>query len=101
MAADNSNNRQGSGARKELTVSDQRMDTVMRHLDRGLSKAHATTLETVIAARLMAVSGAAQMAQDNPQADRLKLIEGIVGDLHRALMQRLMPELALAQKGEA
>lgn len=93
---------QAAGQQQDpLTVSDERMAVVMRHVNRGLSKAHATTLETIIAARLVAVAGASQLANDNPHANRMELIDGIVADLRHALTQRLMPELMVAQKGEA
>lgn len=87
--------------KKMLTVSDERMQTVMRHVDRGLSKAHVTTLEQLIASRLTAVSALAQMANDNPQADRLKLIDDVCDDLREALMKRIMPEMSITPKGEA
>lgn len=87
--------------KKMLTVSDERMQTVMRHVERGLSKAHVTTLESLIASRLIAVSALAQMANDNPQADRLKLIDVVCDDLREALMKRIMPEMAITSEGEA
>lgn len=87
--------------RKMLTVSDERMRVVMRHVNRGLSKAHVTTLESLIASRLTAVSALAQMANDNPQADRLKLIDDVCDDLREALMKRIMPEMSIQPKGEA
>ena len=87
--------------KKMLTVSDERMQTVMRHVDRGLSKAHVTTLEQLIASRLTAVSALAQMANDNPQADRLQLIDDVCADLRKALMKRIMPEMTITPKGEA
>lgn len=87
--------------RKMLTVSDERMRVVMRHVERGLSKAHVTTLESLIASRLTAVSALAQMANDNPQADRLKLIDDVCDDLREALMKRIMPEMSIQPKGEA
>jgi len=87
--------------KKMLTVSDERMQTVMRHVDRGLSKAHATTVEVLIASRLTAVSALAQMANDNPQADRLKLIDDVLSDLRQVLMKRILPEMAITPKGEA
>ena len=94
-------NTETQNAQKPITVSDERMAMVMRHVERGLAKAHVTTLESIIAARLVAVSGAAQIASDNPQTSRMELIDGIVADLRHALTQRLMPELMVAQKGEA
>lgn len=87
--------------KKMLTVSDERMQTVMRHVDRGLSKAHVTTLESLIASRLTAVSALAQMANDNPQADRLKLIDDVCDDLREALMKRIMPEMTITPEGDA
>lgn len=87
--------------RKKLTVSDERMRVVMRHVDRGLSKAHVNTLESLIASRLIAVSALAQMANDNPQADRLKLIDDVCDDLREALMKRIMPEMTITPNGEA
>lgn len=87
--------------KKMLTVSDERMRVVMRHVNRGLSKAHVTTLEQLIASRLTAVSALAQMANDNPQADRLKLIDDVCDDLREALMKRIMPEMSIQPKGEA
>ena len=87
--------------KRMLTVSDERMQTVMRHVDRGLSKAHVTTLEQLIASRLTAVSALAQMANDNPQADRLKLIDDVCDDLREALMKRILPEMSIQPKGEA
>lgn len=87
--------------KKMLTVSDERMRVVMRHVDRGLSKAHVTTLEQLIASRLTAVSALAQMANDNPQADHLKLIDDVCDDLREALMKRIMPEMTITPKGEA
>ncbi len=101
MAKKPNTDSQTAGQQKPLTVSDERMDVVMRHVNRGLSKAHVNTLETIIAARLVAVSGAAQVATDNPQANRMELIDGIVADLRQALTRRLMPELMVAQNGEA
>lgn len=90
-------------ARKQepLTVSDERMAMVLRHVERGLSKAHTTTLETIIAARIITVSSAEQMASDNPHASLMEIIDGIVADLRYALTQRLMPELMASQEGEA
>lgn len=87
--------------KKMLTVSDERMRVVMRHVDRGLSKAHVTTLESLIASRLTAVSALAQMANDNPQADRLKLIDDVCDDLREALMKRILPEMTITPKGDA
>lgn len=87
--------------KKMLTVSDERMRVVMRHVDRGLSKAHVTTLESLIASRLIAVSALAQMANDNPQADRLQLIDDVCDDLREALMKSILPEMAITPKGEA
>lgn len=87
--------------RKMLTVSDGRMQVVMRHVNRGLSKAHVTTLEQLIASRLIAVPALAQMANDNPQADRLKLIDNVCDDLREALMKRILPEMTITPKGEA
>lgn len=87
--------------RKMLTVSDERMRVVMRHVERGLSKAHVTTVEMLIAARQMAVSALAQLCTDNPQADRLKLIDDVCDDLREALMKRIMPEMSITPKGEA
>ena len=87
--------------KKMLTVSDERMQTVMRHVDRGLSKAHVTTLESLIASRLIAVSALAQLCTDNPQADRLQLIDNVCADLRQALMKRIMPEMSIQPKGEA
>lgn len=86
---------------KMLTVSDERMQTVMRHVDRGLSKAHATTVEVLIAARQMTVSALAQLCTDNPQADRLQLIDDVLSDLRQVLMKRIMPEMSIQPKGEA
>ena len=86
---------------KMLTVSDERMQTVMRHVDRGLSKAHVTTVEMLIAARQMTVSALAQLCTDNPQADRLQLIDDVCADLRQALMKRILPEMAITPKGEA
>ena len=54
-----------SEEKKMLTVSDERMKVVMRHVNRGLSKAHVTTLEQLIASRLIAVSALTQMVNDN------------------------------------
>lgn len=87
--------------KKMLTVSDERMQTVMRHVDRGLSKAHTTTVEVLIAARQMTVSALAQLCTDNPQADRLQLIDDVLSDLRQVLMKRIMPEMAITPKGEA
>ena len=87
--------------RKMLTVSDQRMQTVMRHVDRGLSKAHVTTVEMLIAARQMTVSALAQLCTDNPQADRLQLIDDVCADLRQVLMKRILPEMSIQPKGEA
>ena len=87
--------------RKMLTVSDERMRVVMRHVNRGLSKAHVTTLESLIASRLTAVSALAQMVNDNPQANRLQLIDDVCDDLRQALMKRILPEMAITPKGEA
>lgn len=86
---------------KMLTVSDERMRVVMRHVDRGLSKAHVTTLESLIASRLIAVSALAQMVNDNPQANRLQLIDDVCDDLREALMKSIMPEVSIQPKGEA
>lgn len=87
--------------RKMLTVSDERMQTVMRHVNRGLSKAHVTTLEQLIASRLIAVSALAQMVNDNPQADRFQLIDDVCADLRQTLMKRILPEMSIQPKGEA
>lgn len=87
--------------KKMLTVSDERMQTVMRHVDRGLSKAHVTTVEMLIAARQMTVSALAQLCTDNPQADRLQLIDDVCDDLREALMKSILPEMAITPKGEA
>lgn len=87
--------------KKILTVSDERMQTVMRHVDRGLSKAHATTVEVLIAARQMTASALAQLCTDNPQADRLQLIDDVCADLREALMKSIMPEMSIQPKGEA
>ena len=87
--------------KKIHTVSDERMQTVMRHVDRGLSKAHVTTVEMLIAARQMTVSALAQLCTDNPQADRLQLINDVCDDLREALMKGIMPEMSIQPKGEA
>jgi len=86
---------------KMLTVSDERMQTVMRHVNRGLSKAHVTTVEMLIAARQMTVSALAQICTDNPQADRLQLIDDVLSDLRQVMMKRIMPEMSITPKGEA
>jgi hypothetical protein len=86
---------------KMLTVSDERMQTVMRHVDRGLSKAHVTTVEMLIAARQMTVSALAQLCTDNPQASEMHLIDDVCDDLREALMKRIMPEMSIQPKGEA
>jgi len=87
--------------KKMLTVSDERMQTVMRHVDRGLSKAHVTTVEMLIAARQMIASALTQLCTDNPQADRLQLIDDVCDDLRQALMKRILPEMSITPKGEA
>lgn len=87
--------------KKMLTVSDERMQTVMHHVDRGLSKAHATTVEVLIAARQMTVSALTQLCTDNPQADRLQLIDDVCADLRQVLMKRILPEMSIQPKGEA
>lgn len=87
--------------KKMLTVSDERMQTVMRHVDRGLSKAHVTTVEMLIAARQMTVSALAQLCTDNPQASEMHLIDDVLSDLRQALMKRILPEMAITPKGDA
>ena len=87
--------------KKMLTVSDERMQTVMRHVDSGLSKAHATTVEVLIAARQMTASALAQLCTDNPQASEMHLIDDVCDDLREALMKRIMPEMSIQPKGEA
>ena len=87
--------------KKMLTVSDERMRVVMRHVDRGLSKAHVTTVEMLIAARQMTVSALAQLCTDNPQASEMHLIDDVCDDLREALMKRIMPEMSIQPKGEA
>lgn len=87
--------------KKMLTVSDERMRVVMRHVDRGLSKAHVTTVEMLIAARQMTVSALAQLCTDNPQASEMHLIDDVCNDLRQALMKRIMPEMTITPKGEA
>ena len=87
--------------RKIFTVSDERMQTVMRHVDRGLSKAHVTTVEMLIAARQMTVSALAQLCTDNPQASEMHLIDDVCADLRQALMKRILPEMTITPKGEA
>ncbi len=86
---------------KMLTVSDERMQTVMRHVDRGLSKAHVNTVEMLIAARQMTVSALAQLCTDNPQASEMHLIDNVCDDLRKALMKRILPEMSIQPKGEA
>ena len=86
---------------KMLTVSDERMRVVMRHVDRGLSKAHVTTVEMLIAARQMTVSALAQLCTDNPQASEMHLIDDVCDNLREALMKRIMPEMSITPKGEA
>lgn len=90
-----------SEEKKMLTVSDERMRVVMRHVDRGLSKAHVTTVEMLIAARQMTVSALAQLCTDNPQASEMHLIDDVCADLRQALMKRILPEMAITPKGEA
>lgn len=90
-----------SEAKKMLTVSDERMQTVMRHVDCGLSKAHVTTVETIIAARQMIISAMAQLVHDNPHASSLTLIDDVCNDLRQALMKRIFPEMTIGPKGEA
>lgn len=87
--------------KKMLTVSDERMQTVMRHVDRGLSKAHVTTVEMLIAARQMTVSALAQLCTDNPQASEMHLIDDVLSDLRQALMKRILPEMTITPKGDA
>ena len=84
-----------------LTVSDERMQTVMRHVNRGLPKAHVTTVEMLIAARQMTVSALAQLCTDNPQADRLQLIDDVCADLRQVLMKRILPEMVITPVCEA
>lgn len=86
---------------KMLTVSDERMQTVMRHVNRGLSKAHVTTVEMLIAARQMTVSALAQLCTDNPQASEMHLIDDVCADLRQALMKRILPEMTITPVGEA
>lgn len=87
--------------KKMLTVSDERMQTVMRHVDRGLSKAHVTTVEMLIAARQMTVKALAQICTDNPQASEMHLIDDVCADLRQVLMKRILPEMSIQPKGEA
>lgn len=87
--------------KRMLTVSDERMQTVMRHVDRGLSKAHVTTVEMLIAARQMTVLALAQLCTDNPQASEMYLIDDVLSDLRQALMKRILPEMAITPKDEA
>ncbi|MBR6899743.1 MAG: hypothetical protein IKN29_05575 [Bacteroidales bacterium] len=87
--------------KKMLTVSDERMQTVMRHVNRGLSKAHVTTVEMLIAARQMTVSALAQLCTDNPQASEMHLIDDVCADLRQSLMKRILPEMSITTKGEA
>lgn len=100
-AAQNGTAEEKKQQQKMLTVSDERMQTVMRHVDRGLSKAHATTVEVLIAALQMNVSALAQLCTDNPQADWLHLIDIVCNDLRQALMERILPEMTIGPKGEA
>lgn len=90
-----------SEEKKILTVSDERMQAVMRHVDRGLSKAHVTTIEMLIVARQITVSALAQLCTDNPQASEMHLIDDVCADLRQALMKRIMPEMNIQPKGEA
>lgn len=90
-----------SEEKKMLTVSDERMRVVMRHVDRGLSKAHVTTVEMLIAARQMTVTALAQLCTDNPQASEIHLIDDVLSDLRQALMKCIMPEMTITTKGEA
>lgn len=92
---------QGDETEKQLTVRNERMQTVMRHVDRALSKAHVTTVEMLIAARQMTVSALAQLCTDNPQASEMHLIDDVCNDLRQALMKRILPEMTIAPKGEA
>ena len=87
--------------KKMLTVSDERMQTVMRHVDRGLSKAHVTTVEMLIAARQITASALAQLCTDNPQASEMHLIDDVCADLRQALMKRILPEMTITPVGEA
>lgn len=87
--------------KKMLTVSDERMQTVMRHVNRGLSKAHVTTVEMLIAARQMTVSALTQLCADNPQASEIHLIDDVCADLRQALMKSILPEMTITPKGEA
>jgi hypothetical protein len=87
--------------KKMLTVSDERMQTVMRHVNRGLSKAHVTTVEMLIAARQMTASALAQLCTDNPQASEMHLIDDVLSDLRQVLMKRILPEMSIQPKGEA
>lgn len=92
---------EASEEKKMLTVSDERMQTVMRHVNRGLSKAHVTTVEMLIAARQMTVSALAQLCTDNPQASEMHLIDDVCADLRQALMKSILPEMIITPKGEA
>lgn len=100
-AAQNGTAEEKKQQQKILTVSDERMQTVMRHVDRGLSKAHVTTVEVLIAARQMTVSALAQLCTDNPQASEMHLIDDVCADLRQALMKRILPEMSIQPKGEA
>lgn len=71
-------------------TSPARLADLMADIDAVLTRRHATTQEVIEAARQMAVSAAAQMADDCPGASRTGIIRAVVADLERALSLRLM-----------
>ena len=79
--------------------SSTRLIDLMADIDEVLSRHRATTQEVIVAARQMAVSAAAQMADDNPGCNRTALVSTITDDLRRALSLRLT--LFAGKAGEA
>ncbi len=70
------------------TPTDERMLEVMGEIDRSLTACHATTAELLIAARQMIVSALAQIHEDNPQADIIRLAGDYCWELQKAILRR-------------
>ena len=82
------------------TPTDERMLEVLAAIDGALSQQHATTAELLIAARQMTVSALAQIREDNPKADIIRVAGDYCWELQKAILRRFC-QTEPTQMGEA
>lgn len=82
---------------RQLTVSDERMDTIMQALADTLDDLHTTTLEDIIAGRQLILNAARQLAKDNPQMNRMQFIAQLTNDLQQYLVRNFPGQLPVGE----